>query len=517
MSAGMRAAGPAARQGVNMMKLTPNLDDFCRLAQEKNLIAVSTEINMDLDTPVSVYYKLVDEEKGFILESVDTTQQQFGRFSFIGAEPFARLQVFRDKLMIKENDLMKSIDGAPADTIKQYMARFRPALEDAQLPLANGGLVGYFNYEVVATFDRVRGMAVGDEELLGQFMLCRVLVVIDALKNSARLICLVDTKGKPAAEAYEEAAAKMETLIGQLSAPLAPHAAPKTQRRAPLDFLKKFGKVPADFIAAIEKAKEHIFAGDIFQVVPSRQFRAKITKPSFHFYRRLRQVNPSPYMFYINFGSVKLVGASPEMLVKVAGKQIFTYPIAGTRKRGKDAAEDAALAADLTADAKECAEHSMLVDLARNDIGRISDAGTVRVTKLRKVEYFSHVMHMVSEVTGRLRQGFTPMDVLRATFPAGTVSGAPKLRAMEIIHDLEPVKRNTYSGTVGYMDFAGNMDMCITLRTMRIENDDTAVIQSGAGIVADSVPEREYQEILQKSKALFEVVEEVENDAVAFR
>ena len=222
-------------------------------------------------------------------------------------------------------------------------------------------------------------------------------------------------------------------------------------------------------------------------------------------------------MFYINFGSVKLVGASPEMLVKVAGKQIFTYPIAGTRKRGKDAAEDAALAADLTADAKECAEHSMLVDLARNDIGRISDAGTVRVTKLRKVEYFSHVMHMVSEVTGRLRQGFTPMDVLRATFPAGTVSGAPKLRAMEIIHDLEPVKRDTYSGTVGYMDFAGNMDMCITLRTMRIENDDTAVIQSGAGIVADSVPEREYQEILQKSKALFEVVEEVENDAVAFR
>ena len=287
----------------------------------------------------------------------------------------------------------------------------------------------------------------------------------------------------------------MEALTGKLSAPLAPHAAPKTQRRVPLDFLKKFGKAPADFIAAIEKAKEHIFAGDIFQVVPSRQFRAKITKPSFHFYRRLRQVNPSPYMFYINFGSVKLVGASPEMLVKVAGKQIFTYPIAGTRKRGKDAAEDAALATDLTADAKECAEHSMLVDLARNDIGRISDAGTVRVTKLRKVEYFSHVMQ----------------------FPAGTVSGAPKLRAMEIIHDLEPVKRDTYSGTVGYMDFAGNMDMCITLRTMRIENDDTAVIQSGAGIVADSVPEREYQEILQKSKALFEVVEEVENDAVAFR
>jgi anthranilate synthase component 1 len=205
------------------------------------------------------------------------------------------------------------------------------------------------------------------------------------------------------------------------------------------------------------------------------------------------------------------------MLVKVAGRDIYTYPIAGTRRRGATQKEDAALEANLKQDVKEVAEHSMLVDLARNDIGRISDAGTVRVTKLRQVEYFSHVMHMVSEVTGRLKDGFTPMDVLKATFPAGTVSGAPKLRAMEIIHDLEPVKRGTYSGTVGYMDFAGNMDMCITLRTMRIEHDDTAVIQSGAGIVADSVPEREYQEILQKSKALFEVVEEVENDVVDFR
>ena len=200
-----------------------------------------------------------------------------------------------------------------------------------------------------------------------------------------------------------------------------------------------------------------------------------------------------------------------------AGDTVYTYPIAGTRRRGRDAAEDAALAKDLKGDTKECAEHSMLVDLARNDIGRISEPGTVCVTKLRQIEYFSHVMHMVSEVVGKLKKGYTPMDVLRATFPAGTVSGAPKLRAMEIINELEPVKRNSYSGTVGYMDFCGNMDMCITLRTMRIENDDTAVIQSGAGIVADSVPEKEYQEILQKSKALFEVVEEVENDVVAFR
>ena len=308
----------------------------------------------------------------------------------------------------------------------------------------------------------------------------------------------------------------METIAERLRAPVTLAAKTAAKRRKPLDFLAKYESDSGDFIAVVEKAKEHIFAGDIFQVVPSRQFREKITKPSFHFYRRLRQVNPSPYMFYLNFGSVKLVGASPEMLVKVAGDKIFTYPIAGTRRRGRNDEEDAALAAELKADAKECAEHAMLVDLARNDIGRISEAGSVRVTKLEEIEKFSHVLHMVSEVVGRLKKECRPLDVLAAAFPAGTVSGAPKLRAMEIIRELEPVKRDTYAGTVGYMDFYGNMDMCITLRTMRIENDETAVIQAGAGIVADSVPENEYREILQKARALFEVVEEVENDVVAF-
>ena len=499
------------------MQIKPSLETFTALAETANLIAVSTELNMDMDTPVSVYYKLVDEQKGFILESVDTTQQQFGRYSFIGAEPFARLQVYKDKLMIKENDRMKCITGDPVTTIKQYMDRFHPALEDKDLPLANGGMVGYLNYEIVATFDRVRGLDLDEEELLGEFMICRVLVVFDALKNNARLIYLADVKDKDPAAVYEESRERMAAVQQKLAGPVCAHPAETLPRREPVDFLKKFGQAPAEFLAAIRQAKEHIFAGDIFQVVPSRQFREKITKPCFHFYRRLRQVNPSPYMFYFNFGRVKLVGASPEMLVKVAGDEVYTYPIAGTRRRGADASEDAQLAQSLKADIKEVAEHSMLVDLARNDIGRISEAGSVRVTKLRQVEYFSHVMHMVSEVVGRLRQGYTPMDVLQATFPAGTVSGAPKLRAMEIIHELEPVRRGTYSGTVGYMDFAGNMDMCITLRTMRIEQDDTAVIQSGAGIVADSVPEKEYQEILQKSKAMFEVVEEVENDVVTFR
>lgn len=498
------------------MVLQPNSAQFEMLAKTKNLIAVQTELNMDLDTPVSLYYKLVDEAHGFILESVDTTHQQFGRYSFIGAEPFAHLQVFKNRLMIKENDIMKCIDGDPVHAIKSYMARFSPAIEDAEIPLLNGGLVGYLNYEIVATFDRVRGFALGEEELLGQFMLCRILVIYDALKNNARLIYLADVEEGDARVRYHEIEEKLAALKEHLAAPLRMKENVPPVRQVPVDFLRKFSEPPKDFLQAIQKAKGYITAGDIFQVVPSRQFREKITKPCFRFYRRLRQVNPSPYMFYLNFGGVKLVGASPEMLVKVAGEKVWTYPIAGTRRRGANAEEDEELKADLQADTKECAEHSMLVDLARNDIGRISEPGSVHVTKLREVENFSHVMHMVSEVVGKLLPGYKPMDVLRATFPAGTVSGAPKLRAMEILRELEPVARNAYSGTVGYMDFCGNMDMCITLRTMRIEHDGMAVIQSGAGIVADSVPVKEYQEILQKSKALFEVVEEVENNVVAF-
>ena len=497
-------------------KVRPSLAKFKELAKTANLIVLSAEVSMDLDTPVSVYYKLVGEKKGFILESVDTSHQNMGRYSFIGADPMVRMQVFKNKLMVKENDLMRCLDGSPVETIKTYMAAYQPAVEDKLLPLANGGLVGYLNYDIASTFDRVRGLEAGEEELLGQFMLCRIMVVFDQLKNSARLLYLVN-KQDDLTETYAAAKEKMAVLLQKLAVPVQVPEVSSVQRTEKVDFLKRYGQAPKEFLAAIHTAKEHIFAGDIFQIVPSRQFREKITKPPFCFYRRLRQVNPSPYMFYLNFDRVKLVGASPEMLVKVSGDTIYTYPIAGTRRRGRNEEEDQALAAELQQDTKECAEHSMLVDLARNDIGRISKAGSVRVTKLRQIEKFSHVVHMVSEVIGKLRPEYTPMDVLKACFPAGTVSGAPKLRAMEIIHELEPIRRNTYAGTVGYMDFCGNMDMCITLRTMRIENDDTAVIQSGAGIVADSIPEQEYQEILQKSKALFEVVEEVENDVVAFR
>ena len=497
------------------MKLTLNKDEFIAAAKSANLITISTELTMDLDTPVSIYYKLVGDKKGYIMESVDTTQQQFGRYSFIGGEPFVRVQVFADKLLVSENGLMKSITGAPHETMKAYAARFTPSAADGEaLPLVHGGLAGYFTYETAATFDRVRGVELDDEQLLGQFMMCRYLVVYDALKNSAQLHYLADIRtGEDTGELYDSIVERLAAMRARLAAPFTPPAAEPAKRKTPVDFMARYKTAPKDFLNVIDTIKEHIYAGDIFQAVPSFRFCEKITRPAFLFYRRLRQVNPSPYMFYYNFGEVKLVGASPEMLIKVSGKTVYTYPIAGTRKRGKNDEEDARLAADLRSDEKECAEHAMLVDLARNDLGRISVPGTVRVPKLMEVERFSHVSHMVSSVVGEIAPAYTPMDVLRATFPAGTVSGAPKLRAMEIIHEQEKENRGFYAGTVGYMDFRGNMDMCITLRTMCIENDDMAVIQSGAGIVKDSVPEKEYLEILQKAKALFEVVEEVENNA----
>ncbi|MGN0940938.1 MAG: anthranilate synthase component I family protein [Selenomonadaceae bacterium] len=498
-------------------KLHPTLDEFEVLAETSNIIAISTEITTDLDTPVSTYYKLVGDNKGFILESVDTTHQQFGRYSFIGADPFVRLQIFKNRLMINENDLMKCIDGNPVDTINKYISSFIPSQLIDELPLANGGLVGYFNFEIAATFDRVRGVDIGEDELLGEFMMCRTMIIFDALKNSAHVICLAKVSDSDEADdVYETTVHRMESIRDKFLSAIPRKDSSAQKRKEKVDFMKRYAHAPEGVIDAIRKAKEYIYAGDIFQVVPSFRFTEKITKPAFHFYRRLRQVNPSPYMFYLNFGNTKLVGASPERLIKVSDGMVYTYPIAGTRRRGKNEAEDIALADDLKNDEKECAEHSMLVDLARNDIGRVSEPGTVHVTKFRSIEKFSHVIHMVSEVVGKLKDGLTPMDVFKFAFPAGTVSGAPKLRAMEIINELEPVRRGSYAGSVGYIDFCGNMDVCITLRTMRIENDENAYIQSGAGIVADSIPEHEYQEFLQKSKALFEVVEEVENDVVAF-
>ena len=377
------------------------------------------------------------------------------------------------------------------------------------LPPFGGGAVGYLNFESIATWERIRGMEIPADLLLGEFMCCRLLIAMDHLTHSAKLIYLAEIPADASARerVYAQVAERIAEIHEILRAPLQLPAEETTP--APVSAVQIS---PTDeeasrarYINHVLKAKEYIAAGDIFQVVPSHPFRRTLTEPPFSLYRRLRRVNPSPYMFFMDFGPRQLVGASPEMLVKLQDGQVFTCPIAGTRPRGKTREEDARLAAELLADEKECAEHAMLIDLGRNDIGRISLPGTVNVTKLMEVENFSHVMHIVSEVNGTLDPKYTATEVLKACFPAGTVSGAPKIRAIEIINELETERRGPYAGAVGYFDFRGNMDTCITIRTFRIEGDQVT-IQTGGGIVADSVPETEYQEIRHKANVLFQVL-----------
>ena len=494
---------------MTIVRTYPAKDEFCQLAEKHNILPVYTELLTDMETPVSLYYKLVGDEVGFILESAETNKT-FGRYSFIGAAPFATVTARQGYSEIKTEETTEKIAGAPAAVLRDFMQTFSfPDLPG--LPPFTGGGVGYFAYESVATWERIRGLTIPEETVLSELLFCQVIIIMDHLTHSIKLLYLARTQpGKAVGEIYDETLVKLNEWVKKLrQSPVYPQdnmAMPKQGKNLPIDEIAQ-----EKFIAIVEKAKEHILAGDIFQVVLSHQFRSKLKKHPFSLYRRLRQVNPSPYMFYINFGQRKLVGASPEMLVKLSGDEVLTYPIAGTRHRGKDEAEDTLLAAELLADTKEKAEHAMLVDLGRNDIGRISLPGTVQVRRMMEIEKFSHVMHMVSEVAGQVNPKFAAVDVLSACFPAGTVSGAPKARAMEIIYELENLERGPYAGAVGYLDFKGNMDTCITIRTMVIDGEEV-VIQTGAGIVADSVPEKEYLEVLQKAKVLFQVIGEDDND-----
>ena len=490
------------------MLLYPDKDEFRRLAASHNIVPVYADLAVDLETPVSLYYKIVGDTPGFMLESAETSKS-FGRYSFIGAEPFLSVVAHPDGLDLTTGpDKTRAIKQEPLDALQSILNQYHFA-DLAGLPPFSGGAVGYLSFESAVTWERIRGLELPDHMVLGEFMFCRLIVAMDHLTHSAKLIYLAEIPATATdtlrGEIYAQAAARILQVSEQLSKPLQlpddPPAPPGGKPAQPPDD----EAVRRQYMDNVLKAKEMIAAGDIFQVVLSHPFRQPLTTPPFTLYRRLRRVNPSPYMFYINFGPRQLVGASPEMLVKLQHGEVFTCPIAGTRPRGKDAAEDTRLAAELLADRKECAEHAMLVDLGRNDIGRISLPGTVQVTKMMEVENFSHVMHIVSEVSGKLDPRYTATDTLKACFPAGTVSGAPKIRAMEIIYELEPHRRGPYAGAVGYFDFRGNMDTCITIRTFSIEGDEVT-IQTGAGIVADSVPETEYQEIRHKARALFQVL-----------
>ncbi len=493
----------------------PSLADFRELtAGDANLIPVYREFAADLETPVSVYIKLMDEMgPSFLLESVEGGEN-VGRYSFLGVNPRGMIALKDNQIIETHGDQSQSRVLAEGEdvlaVVKAEMNQFTPA-DLPGLPRFNGGAVGYLGYDVVRYFEKLPETAVSPLNIPDAiFLLADTLIVFDHARH--RLIILSNAHVDGDVEkAYVNAVERIARVSEKLLRPLP--AVP--QRR----YGVKNGRSPQlsanmsqeRYEAIVREAKEYIAAGDIFQVVLSQRFSRQTTADSFAIYRSLRMLNPSPYMFYFNIPEydMQVVGASPEMHVRLEDGVATVRPIAGTRWRGASSAEDDALAADLLNDPKERAEHVMLVDLGRNDIGRVSKYGTVEVKDLMVVERYSHVMHIVSQVEGDIKEGMDAFDLMRATFPAGTVSGAPKVRAMEIIEELEGERRGLYAGAVGYVSYDGSMDTCIAIRTMLVEGD-TVHVQAGAGIVADSDPTYEYNESVNKAKALVVAVDRAE-------
>ncbi|MDD4601812.1 Anthranilate synthase component 1 [bioreactor metagenome] len=485
------------------MKIVPSYQEFYELTKGNNIIPVCVTVAADLDTPISVYYKTVGDGNGFMLESAESSRN-FGRYSFIGAQPFALFTARSESAQVTQLGKISTISGTPLAALQQYMETFSFAAV-GQLPPFAGGAVGYFAYETAMTWERNRNFNLPGDMILAELMFCQVLIAFDHLHNTITVIYLVQVEAEIEMEhLYQKALDEINIIIAKLKTSMVtmPDSAGNSQTGA----VSNDEQFRSNYVGMVKKAKDYIASGDVFQVVLSQRFSREINCHPISVYRRLRRLNPSPYMFYINFGHHQVIGASPEMLVKVTNGKVETCPIAGTRPRGITEVEDAVLAEQLLNDVKEKAEHAMLVDLGRNDIGRVSIPGTVEVEQFMQVEKFSHVMHLVSKVSGRLTPQYNQFKALQACFPAGTVSGAPKVRAMEIVSELEDGCRGVYAGAVGYIDFKGNMDTCITIRTMVVEGGK-ATVQTGAGIVADSVPDTEYQELKHKAKVLFRVLE----------
>ncbi len=472
----------------------PTLKGFLALSKKHNLIPVYREILADLETPVSCFLKLGGRPYSYLLESVEGGEKM-ARFSFIGVSSSQILKSTRGK-----DPLIKL-----EETLKQYREAPVPGL-----PPFSGGAVGYLSYDTVRYIENIPDKnpdAYGIPESV--FMISDTVLAFDHIQKKIKVVCNAFLDGKKDPEAvYTEAIQKIENEISRLRAPLAskdlafePHAGAK------IDFKSNFTE--SEFKKIVLRAKEHIRKGDIFQVVLSQSLKTTVHSKPFSIYRALRSINPSPYMFYLNCGDFQLVGSSPEVHVRCEDRKVLLRPIAGTRRRGLDDKKDIALEKELLADAKERAEHLMLVDLGRNDLGRVCEYKSVKVPEFMVIERYSHVMHIVSLVEGLLKKTKSLFDLLRATFPAGTISGSPKVRAMEIIDNLENQKRGFYSGIVGYFSFSGNLDSCITIRTILVK-DKTAYVQAGAGIVADSDPKKEYEETLNKARALLKAIEYAE-------
>jgi len=489
----------------------PTLDEVRKLNRLGNLVPIYREIVADLETPVSAYLKIARSPYSFLLESVEGGER-LARYSFIGTEPYLVLRAGEERV-----DPLLSI----AKELDKYRLVSVPGL-----PPFHGGAVGYLAYETVRHFEELPSP---DADPLGLmeslFMFADSVLVFDHLTHKIKVVSHAHLDDGNVAEAYQRAVTRIDSLVERLNQPLqqetrTPQMPPNPSFRSPPSFPSppsppsptspvSSNLSRAEFETKVTQAKEYIAAGEIIQVVLSQRLSKATTAAPFDIYRALRSINPSPYMYHLHLDDCHIIGASPELLVRVEEGVVATHPIAGTRPRAAGPAEDLALEEELKGDEKERAEHIMLLDLGRNDIGRVAEPSTVEVTQLMDVERYSHVMHLVSHVQGRLKSSLTPFDALRACFPAGTVSGAPKIRAMEIIAELEPDKRGPYAGAVGYFSFSGNLDTAITIRTIVMTNG-TAYVQAGCGIVADSVPEREYEESMNKARALIKAIEQAE-------
>ncbi len=484
--------------------ISPSFTEFKKKLKKGNLIPVWQEVLADFDTPVSAFKKIEKGKYSFLLESVEGGEK-WGRYSFLGSEPTVIFKSKNGNIEITEHGRTKKSKGDPIDALRNLLSRYKP-VSDPELPRFHGGAVGYFSYDIVRHVEDLPELGVDDLGLWDAlFMITDTVLVFDNVNHKIKIICNAFVPDqKNVIKAYDQAVKKIEDIVRKLRKPVSLYKSRKQVKRGSPKLKSNFK--PEDYKKAVRKTKEYIKAGDIIQAVIAQRWKTKLDVDPFDLYRSLRVLNPSPYMFYLNTKTETLVGSSPEVMVRVEDGQVESRPIAGTRPRGKTEKEDLKLEKELLADPKERAEHIMLVDLARNDLGRISDTGTVKVDELMIIERYSHVMHIVSNVISDLSRKKDAFDVLKATFPAGTLSGAPKVRAMEIIEEMEPGRRGAYGGAVGYFSFSGNMDTCITIRTFVIK-DGEINIQAGAGIVADSKPQKEYEECVNKVKALLRAIE----------
>ncbi|MGC1371058.1 MAG: anthranilate synthase component I [Candidatus Sulfotelmatobacter sp.] len=497
--------------------LYPDFKEFSRLAASATLVPVVKSVSADLLTPVSAFLAIAtNEPHAFLLESVERGEQ-IGRYTFLGVRPYMRLRAGGSVIEIERGRRRERYEGDVFAFVKQLLSEHRPAAIPG-LPPFVAGAVGYFAYDAIRQLEKIGQHAKDDLNLPDcELMFFDRLLAFDHLRHQIHIVAAVDVRDsgvtrESARSAYQRAVDDIAALERKLATGLRPAMWRKSAKAKPGKLKIHAGTSRAKFMRSVERCKEYIAAGDIFQVVLSQRLEFTPGIEAFDLYRALRQINPSPYLYFLRMGERQILGSSPEMLVRVTGRKLEYRPIAGTHPRGRDEADDLRLEDAMRHDEKERAEHVMLVDLGRNDLGRVSEYGSVKVKDLMYVERYSHVMHLVSALEGRLRNNLSALDAFAACFPAGTLSGAPKVRAMQIIEELEPTRRGIYGGSVLYADFAGNLDSCIGIRTMLMQGKH-AYLQAGAGIVADSDPAREFEESMNKAQALLRAVERARSGA----